>query len=503
MKGRVLRLVVLAVVAALLPACHVTRPADPNRRATAALPASEAWPDRDLQAVRRFHERTPDEIYAYELSGLVPREALDEDARIALATPSRTVLANRLTAHGLLRVWTLNEHDTLYRGLWFGEAFRANASFLSSRFASGYQLERATRDLPDVIGGPRNTRDFGAPHGGLQRSYAAGSILLTEGIEMHIPPRVSGRGLLVVLGGLLSTVWQEESIELFAGAGWDILQIDSRTGVRGPNDDAVRRAQDAQMASLIDRLTADRDAADDEQGETPTERSARIRKRAPEETLALYDAIMSAHPTPPSGLEYTRETDPTELGRVIARAIDDGIAENAYAAEAGVRYLIETHGRDAIGPIAVLGYSAGSLSSPGVAARLRGGGIDLAAMILIGSGADLLDVSRRSELGGTTLSLRGPDGFEPTAEQVERVRDAYRDRVELDPYTLGPALADIPTLLMIASDDRLVPNGDLLDERLGYPDRIRYFGGHGGLFYFLPQQTPRMIRWLDEAVSAR
>jgi hypothetical protein len=54
---------------------------------------------------------------------------------------------------------------------------------------------------------------------------------------------------------------------------------------------------------------------------------------------------------------------------------------------------------------------------------------------------------------------------------------------------------------MIASTTSWVPNGDLLDERLGEPDRIRYFGGHGGLFYFLPQQTPRMVRWLDGAVS--
>ncbi len=507
MNGTLFRLLALVSVLSLLPGCHVSRPADPARRATAPLPGPDAWPARDLEAVRGFHEQTPEAIRGWELNGLVPEDQLEPPSREALESIDRTIIANRLTEHGLLRVWSYpddgsDEADRFSVNWLFGGGFLKNATFLTSRDASGYRLERAMKDVPENLGAPRGKRNYHLP--GLQATYAANSVMLGRGLDLRIPTEIRGRGVLIVLGGLFSTTWQESSIELFERAGWDVLQINPASWTRRPNDDAFERAEDERRERAKDLFQRRAGMKNEDGSDVPmTDWSERVdpEKTGLDDYAAALDDVKKEVPLPLTGFELSPESDPAEVGRTIAHAVDDSIAENAYAAHAGIEYLIDTHGRESLGSIAIVGYSAGSFAAPAVAARLECTGIPVEALILIGSGADLFTISQVSTISNGGIDLTGDGRYAPTPEQISSAREAYLRHTALDPYALGPALADIPTLLMIASNDEPVPNGELLDERLGYPQRIRYFGGHGGLFYFLPQQTPRMVRWLNEVTQ--
>ena len=454
--------------------------------------------------MRGFHERTPEVIRGWELNGLVPGDQLEPKSREALESIDRTIIANRLTGHGLLRVWSYpgDDSDRFSVNRLFGGGFLENASFLTSRDASGYRLERAMKDVPGNLGAPRGKRNFHLP--GLQATYASSSVMLGRGLDLRIPTEIRGRGVLLVLGGLFSTTWQESSIELFERAGWDVLQINPTSWTRRPNDDEFERAEDERRARAMDLFQRRSGMKNEDGSDVPiTDWAERVdpEKTGLDDYAAALDDVKKEIPLPLTGFELSPESDPAEVGRTIARAVDDSIAENAYAAQAGIEYLFDTHGRGSLGSIAVLGYSAGSFAAPAVAARLESTGVPVDALILIGSGADLFTISQESTVSNGGIDVTGDGRFAPTPEQISAARDAYLGHTKLDPYALAPALADIPTLLMIASNDEPVPNGELLDERLGFPDRVRYFGGHGGLFYFLPQQTPRMIRWLDQVTQ--
>ena len=477
MIGLLFRLIVLAFALVLLNGCHVTRPADPTRRANATIPGADAWPSRDLDAVRGFHERTPEVVRRWEL--------------------------NRLTDHGLLRVWSYpddgtKDEDRFSVNWMFGGGFLENATFLTSRDASGYRLERAMEDVPKPLGTPRRKRNFHLP--GLQRTYSKESVMLGRGLDLRIPTELRGHGVLIVLGGLFSTTWQESSSARFEKAGWDVFQINPTSWTRRPNDDEFERAEDLRRKRAYELFQKRSGMKNEDGSDVPMDEWAnRVDqdKTGFDDYAKASDDVRGEIPLPPTGFELAPESDPDEVGRTIARSIDDSIAENAYAAQAGLEYLIERHGLESLGAIAVIGYSAGSFAAPAVAARLESNSVDIEALILIGSGADIFTISQNSTITDGGIDLTGDGQYTPTPQHINEARDAYLRHTRLDPYALGPALADIPTLLMIASNDKPVPNGDLLDERLGFPHRIRYFGGHGGLFYFLPQQTPRMIRWLD------
>jgi hypothetical protein len=386
MNGTRFRLLALSLTVLALPGCHISRPADPARRATAPLPGPDAWPGRDLDAVRGLQERTPAVIRTWEPNGLIPEDELGEESRAALNSIDRTIIANRLTDHGLLRVWSYPGDETeVFSANWlFGGGFLENASFLTSRDASGHRLERAMAGLPAFLGTPRREENTRRP--GLQLTHTRQSTMLGQRASISgSRPTSADSGVLIVLGGLFSTSWQETSIDLFDRAGWDVLRIDPATRVRRPNDAAFDRVQSDRSAFVLDRMKS-------EPGSVSERREA-----------ARAEARVK-FPLPPSGFDLGPDRDAAEVGRVAARQVDDLIAENAYAAQAAVEYLVDTHGRDALGPIAVIGYSGGSLGAPAVAARLRAIGVPVDALILIGSGADLLTISRtsRRSTGGST-----------------------------------------------------------------------------------------------------
>lgn len=207
--------------------------------------------------------------------------------------------------------------------------------------------------------------------------------------------------------------------------------------------------------------------------------------------------------------------DVTEPARRLARLIDNRIAEIAYAAEGGLDFLLETK-PDLDGlPVVLTGYSAGALVGPAVATLLHD---RVDAVVLVGGGANLLGISRRSTLtnGGISIRWTGetakaaatdrkPDEqpWQPDESVWKKLEEAYLKASKLDPYNTGPYLLDKPVLMLHGVFDEIVPadTGELLYQRLGRPERVIFTLGHRGLFWRLPTQASMIAEWLDKQTA--
>lgn len=197
-------------------------------------------------------------------------------------------------------------------------------------------------------------------------------------------------------------------------------------------------------------------------------------------------------------------SDEGEIGPAagrVARLVDDLLAEPAYAAEATLEYLDQTRPDLAGKPLVLLGMSAGALMMPTVAARISD---RVSAMVLVGGGANLLDISQRSELtdGGLKLTLAPEMDRRKTLAALSA---AYLEQSRLDPYHAAAAVRDVPTLLVLAGMDTIVPadSGRLLWERLGRPERYTFSMGHALMFWSLSSQTQRIVTWVDRVADPK
>ncbi len=184
---------------------------------------------------------------------------------------------------------------------------------------------------------------------------------------------------------------------------------------------------------------------------------------------------------------------------MMAREIDNGLAETAYATEAVLAYLESSEPAYLRGPRIVVGASAGALATPAVIKRL--GGID--AAVYIGGGAHLPEIVLESSMRIYRPRIKGK--VADRNDSLSRLKELALKRSQMDPLKVAPALPPIPTLLLTAEFDRVVPSstGELLYEALGRPERWRYPLGHIALFLNLPLQASRVIDWIEEAVQHR
>jgi len=199
------------------------------------------------------------------------------------------------------------------------------------------------------------------------------------------------------------------------------------------------------------------------------------------------------------GYDVPSEVFLPALAVSIAEAVDRVCAERAYAFEAALAYIAERHPEVAARPLVIVGFSAGSLGVPVIAARMPG---RFDAGVLVCGGADILSISQRNPLGkiGLWVSIRG-DPLAPGA--LARLSAEYRRASSLDPYATAPALTDIPILMLHAARDREIPAdmGDLLYERLARPERWVFDGGHAWVFFLLPRLKGDIARWIEGAVA--
>lgn len=209
---------------------------------------------------------------------------------------------------------------------------------------------------------------------------------------------------------------------------------------------------------------------------------------------------------PESPVRADASGDLRHAAEQLARTIDNRVAEIAYAAEAGLDYLQDTQPRLQDKPVVIAGYSAGALVAPSVATLLHD---RVEAVVLVGGGANLLNIARRSSLtnGGIAVRWEGTglsDGEDciPAESDWARLEKAYLTASKLDPYNTAPFLLDKPVLVFHGVFDDIVPAdaGDLLYQRLGRPERFVFTLGHRGLFWRLPSQAGLIGRWLEKTV---
>jgi alpha-beta hydrolase superfamily lysophospholipase len=196
---------------------------------------------------------------------------------------------------------------------------------------------------------------------------------------------------------------------------------------------------------------------------------------------------------PVSGTLSTIE-DVHALAREMGAVTDDTLAEAAFATEAATGYLQRTDPRLAGAPVVLVGFSAGSLATPTVAARL---GERCAGMVLVASGCNLAAIAQSSELtnGGVQVMRFGK---RVTGAMAGLLSGVYLTYTKLDPYHTGLALRRLPTLMIQGRNDTIVPTerGQELYERLNAPDIILYSGGHRTIFLALGSLSNRIEEWV-------
>jgi predicted esterase len=192
----------------------------------------------------------------------------------------------------------------------------------------------------------------------------------------------------------------------------------------------------------------------------------------------------------------------------FADRFDQRLAEWAYAHEAALDYLAAADPATPTDTLCVLGFSAGAIGAPTVAARL---GDRVKALVLVGGGADILRISQTNGLtnAGVAFGAMDPveDGYRVrglTKAEIDELSRRYLETSALDPYTTAPALCAIPTLMLHGALDQVVPSraGRLLYERLGRPERWTFWLGHSLLFWRLPSYADNIAAWVERAVAA-
>ncbi len=201
----------------------------------------------------------------------------------------------------------------------------------------------------------------------------------------------------------------------------------------------------------------------------------------------------------PVAFELNTAADIEPTAERIAKVIDDQMAEPAYAAEAGLRYVKLVRPDLDRKPVVLMGFSAGAIFAPAVGARLHD---QLAAVVLIGGGGNVLKISQTSDLTNGGLELKWP-AHGPRTDWRERLFEHYLKHAHLDPANAARAITDVPALVSVAEFDTTVPAdcGWLLASRLPNADRLNFALGHRLMFWKLANRSADIADWVEGAVQ--
>ncbi len=501
------------------PGCYTYRP--PARSSISPADAQTAtttleWPALDAAPLRHLAqppEFLPDYILDADAYRAARPELTDEQAAQIIASIRSSgirVHRSRLTDHGLLRLWSEADEppsSTPTRGPYqFIPGLRLEFFVRSGRFLTAPAL--AARDEADEVYRARGMRPPGTSTAtgrpGLTRTRLDRTWAIEEGLELATPHAVpeNAPGLVLHLTSLYENSFEHAVLHRFRRWGWAVAHIETDIRVRAPNAPAILD-RDLERSRRLSREAPRTPAAWRERrraggpGPTPEERRANedLRRQARER-------IATELPDPPTGFEINPDDGPEELAQLAARiadAADTRLAEHAFAAQALVAAIDELHPDLADRPVVVIGFSAGALAAPAVAARLHEVFPDRPLrVVLVGGGGDLLTMARTSTLTNGGIALRPADGPDPTPEQIEILQHAYESCVRLDPVKAVAAIRDIPMLHMYASRDTIVPTTGALrvNEAHAHTARIVHRGDHDTLFFFLSSQAGRIRSWL-------
>ncbi len=498
MNGEILLTRLLVVFTAVLPgAC-----ASPARSNADSYPASlTTWeaerfdptqrPQTHDESLDELHKRTPKHLQTFLPAPGINPETLDPNARKAIE-PSYRINHNDRTPTGLLRVYErLQEPDAEWT--MFMSGFEPNGAFIpnswwetfgwqNSRQAASNRETRETwvTDREDVILGI-DSRDISLDAGILLRMPAPRSENDPEPV-----------GIIVHFNAMTPNEYEFKSLARLVERGWVIASIDTRITADPPNKREIEQAY-AQLNDLRRDLYFQAEAGLLAQSDA-TELDEQTRRAIYEKADRDATAQVSI---PESAFLLSEQSELEDHAVLIAQAVDRTIAQNVDAASAAVAHL-DAHRPDLAGkPIIVAGFSAGSLTAPAVAARLSP---RVRALLLVGAGADLFTIARTSNLTSAGLELSLPNIPGPDKQTESELARMYREHTNLDPHTLAPELEGLPTLVILASFDKVIPasQGQLLLDRLVGEEVIKLPLTHNGIFGVLPGLADKIGDWVDK-----
>lgn len=333
-----------------------------------------------------------------------------------------------------------------------------------------------------------------------QRRAAVRRVWLGNGVELAIPvANGSERGVVIHLGALAGNEYEPQVVDELRARGWYVISVHPETKISPDISERdlsrlieIRRRLN-ELSDLEPRFTS-------EPGDTMemiTKRMddyQRLRKNSPLAPMA--DALSDEERSilnPPIDLGWFASQ--ADAATWLANEIDEQIAETAYAAEAAYRVACLREPRLTPLPVVVVGFSAGTLAAPATALCI---GSHVRAVVLIGAGSNLLQISQESRVSSGGIRLER--NCLPAAQtDVRPLYPLYERASRLDPLVLAPHLRHVPVLMALATEDTWVPieGGRRLWEALGRPDCWKIPLDHGGMFYRLPKLKRDIADWLE------
>jgi len=342
---------------------------------------------------------------------------------------------------------------------------------------------------------------------GIHRTNAEQEWRLKEGIRIGLPQEPEGGeehelaerlGTVVHIASFYENSYEHRVLDRLAAYGWAIGHIGSDVEIEGPN--MVAKLKQARLRSrYMDELIQNDPAYERVRKTVYGEPSPDDEPIGSDLFMALGAKTREKYPILDTGLEVYPDTDLKAHGQMLADLVDQRIAEHAYAAEALIDQSDRLNPDLADKPIVVVGFSAGALISPAVAARMRESYPDRRiALVMIGGGGDLLSTSIQSVFVPAKIDLEPRDGPQPTQEQLDELVKHYRAASKLDPLALASVVRDLPTLHLYAQRDKVVPTSaaQAFNEAHGHVDRLVHPFTHETLFFAVPGEVGRIRTWL-------
>ncbi len=479
------------------------------------LPA-DAWPARDVEPLVPLFEATPDRIPFYKIKDGVDPATLSDDERKLVEKARYELEYKGIHGVNLLRLYKRRpptKSDDFSALLDFGflfVGFHSNGAIISSRTLEVIEQRRKLDQALAVPVAPDPEKTEKAAEQRIEEVLEA-PLYPDSGLPVYIPPAKEGfkpKGLLIHVQSMGANDYEPKVLKEFERRGWAVIDIKPQDYINSPIPESTYeeiRTLDAKLRELRKEIFVRQPPERDKDGtiKVVSMKETVNRWQRHPKYQEYMDTQMRHSKLRQGGFQACSDEDLPRVAAEIAAVIDQGMAGAAYAVETILDY-VDTQRPDLQNiPVVLAGFSAGALATPTIAARLeetQPGRIQ--AVILVGGGCNLFRLAMDSTFsdGG----LRVLCGEEPVSKQViDKLSDLYLAASKLDPYHTSPLISHLPILVLHASRDTWVPAamGDLLYERLDYPERLVMSGGHEHLFYFLPGRAKWIVDWTERKVQ--
>lgn len=469
--------------------CYSYTPARESRAMESEREVLEL-PPAGVAELERLRAATPESIYQFVPAPGRTLESVKESiARELVSKPHCAVVFNEVVEGTLVRMLKMEESRLDFTAIFQG--FSPNGYVLTERY-----LDPGRRKLQAAFDAAvRKSIDARWEAEGVVWNPLPAEIALDEGMPFRVPESLppNCRGVVLHLWAVASNDYEKRVVRELVRAGWLVLDLKTETTVRAPvpaesvEEILALEEEQRKLGAELPRM---------ERGELSSTYQSRLRRSEAYQRQVRNGKRIAELRYP--AVVLCDEAGVDAAAEVIARRVDDGMADCARAGRAVVgaakRRFPELEGK----PVVVIGFSAGALTAPTVSAAL---GAD--AVVVVGGAANIVGITRKSAYskGGVVVVC---DGAVPREALMKKLERAYLERTRLDAYVTAPLLRGVPVLVVDAGLDTWVPAeyGAVLYERLGRPDRLHMaLGGHGMLFYFLPRRGPWIADWVNTAVD--